>query len=250
MSVAATGAGRRGCSTLRQMRGLARVAWIVVAVVAVVATLAGCGGSTKSATPKSTQTPSTTSTSVPTTTTSESTTTTTTTTVPKPAGVSQEVTTSDGWRYRITLAPGGRDLQGSPIPGGCVGIPPPGKTDLDFIVTITNLATDRPAPSPEFTTGVNLTQDGLGVQPQATNVEGSQFSGIEVAGSEQAQCPLQAGLGSGALTIEPGKSTVPMHGIVGPMVDPPPSGLKLFLRVFDHSGPGIRRVDIVAKWPL
>lgn len=58
-----------------------------------------------------------------------------------------ELTTSDGNRYRITLALGARSAAGAP--DECPpGPPTAGRTYLPVIVTVANLATDRPAPFP------------------------------------------------------------------------------------------------------
>ena len=57
-----------------------------------------------------------------------------------------DLTTTDGYRYRITV------LVGDPSPTGaaadCPGTPTPGKSYLPVTLTVANMATDRPAPFP------------------------------------------------------------------------------------------------------
>lgn len=72
---------------------------------------------------------------------------TTTTTVAARPPQSAELTTSDGYRFRITLALGARAAAGAPdeCPAGPAT---PGRAYLPVTVTVANLATDRPAPFP------------------------------------------------------------------------------------------------------
>lgn len=70
---------------------------------------------------------------------------TTTSTVAAPATRSAELTTTDGYRYRITLALGPRSATGGT---GCPAPATAGRTYLPVTVTVANLATDRPAPFP------------------------------------------------------------------------------------------------------
>jgi hypothetical protein len=68
----------------------------------------------------------------------------TTTTVPR--NYSADLTTTDGYRYKITL------LLGAPTARGaadeCPGEAAPGKVFLPVTLTVANAATDRPAPFP------------------------------------------------------------------------------------------------------
>ena len=57
-----------------------------------------------------------------------------------------ELTTTDGYRYRVTVVVGERSPTGSP--DECPGTAIPGRYSLPVTLTVANLATDRPAPFP------------------------------------------------------------------------------------------------------
>jgi hypothetical protein len=57
-----------------------------------------------------------------------------------------EFTSTDGYRYRITLAVGGRPAAGAVL--DCPATPTAGRYFLPVALMVANLATDRPAPFP------------------------------------------------------------------------------------------------------
>jgi hypothetical protein len=57
-----------------------------------------------------------------------------------------DFTSTDGYRYRITLALGGRPASGAVL--DCPGTPTAGRYSLPVTLMVANLATDRPAPFP------------------------------------------------------------------------------------------------------
>ena len=67
---------------------------------------------------------------------------------------SAELTTTDGYRYTITVVVGARSPTGAP--DDCPGTATPGQSYLPVTLTVANAATDRSAPFPpvrlEFTT--------------------------------------------------------------------------------------------------
>ena len=57
-----------------------------------------------------------------------------------------DLTTTDGYRYKVTVLLGERTRTGGPE--DCPGTPVPGRYFLPVTLTVANLATDRPAPFP------------------------------------------------------------------------------------------------------
>lgn len=71
---------------------------------------------------------------------------TTSTTTARPLTTSMELTTTDGYRYKITLDVGPASATGSP--NDCPGTAAPGKAFLPVTVTVANAAADKAAPFP------------------------------------------------------------------------------------------------------
>ena len=70
----------------------------------------------------------------------------TTTTTVAGRTYTSDLTTTDGYRYTVTLLVGARTATGAP--DECPGTPAAGKVFLPVTVTVANQATDRPAPFP------------------------------------------------------------------------------------------------------
>jgi hypothetical protein len=68
------------------------------------------------------------------TTTAEATTTVATTTTRVPLLLSREVSTTEGWRYRIDVEPPIAAPAPAPAPGGCIATPPANQTNLSFLI--------------------------------------------------------------------------------------------------------------------
>lgn len=161
-----------------------------------------------------------------------------TTTVPRngpPAGP-QLLTTSDGWKYRITVT--FTSAGPSTSPGGCVPTPSPGQTNVRFSVVVENLIGDREAPSPVMQFGANIGANG-GVDRSITNIdtEGTNILQlhVETTPNNAPVIPgndpcLQAGdLFTNSATIPAGGSSQ-FTVVIGPVPDPLPSGLGLLVR--------------------
>ena len=70
-----------------------------------------------------------------------------------------ELTTTDGYRYKVTVALGARSSTGGPE---CAGTPAAGRSFLPVTLIVANLASDRAAPFPPLR--VELTA-GVGAKP-------------------------------------------------------------------------------------
>jgi hypothetical protein len=174
---------------------------------------------------------STTTTAAPTTTTTEPATTTTTV---DPRIVVRDVTTKEGWRYRITIAPATPDP--NPTSDRCVPLAPPGQTNARWGMVVENLLTDRAAPWPFISAAINLNEAGTAVDRRATTPLKASFHGVNLAPNEMTLCYLRAVLDGGSRNehmIEPG-ATEEFTITAGPVADPVPAGTQLLV---DLGGP-------------
>jgi hypothetical protein len=165
-----------------------------------------------------------------------------------PPAADAEVTTSAGWRYRVTVHWDDAAPIASPL--GCYAAPPPAQTNLRFEVTVTNELADRAAPFPEIVARANLTHDGVAVDPALTNLDtnASFFSNIELSPQTQTTSCFDASsiTSRGQSNIGPGASQT-ITGVLGGIADPIPPGLTLFVRIFGTS-PNEHH-DITAAYP-
>lgn len=149
------------------------------------------------------------------------------------ASVAEEFETKVGWRYRVVIF----FLHEDPNPSnaGCIEAAPRGLTNLTFTLSIENLLTDRPAPTPELAFASNLGYLGQpihGAYPFDSDVVGQTFGKIEVMpNGPDTSCVLASGLTNDAGDIGPGQSA--SHFVaVGPILGDQISDLIMGLRLF------------------
>jgi len=181
----------------------------LVALLAAGALLAACGD--KSDVDAAGQTATTTAAS----------TATTTTVADHPATASMDLTTTDGYRYRITLEFGPPSSTGA---ADCPGTPTPGKVYFPLTLTVANAATDRTAPFPP----VRLEQAApAGIKPGQVQVK-------DAAGA-CTSAPRQPSIGPGQSAVFRGNSPavdpIAPHGNAGPI------SVKVSETTFDLSVP-------------
>jgi hypothetical protein len=153
------------------------------------------------------------------------------------ASVAEEFETKVGWRYRVLVFFVYQDP--NPSNGGCIEAAPPRLTNLTFTLSIENMLTDRPAPTPELAFASNLGSEGLpilGVDPFESDVIGQRIGKIEVMpNAPDTLCILASGLTEDAGDIGPGGSGT--HFVaVGPIQDDQIPDLVMGLRLFFGSG--------------
>lgn len=153
------------------------------------------------------------------------------------ASVAEEFETKVGLRYRVVIF----FLYDDPNPsnGGCIEAAPPGLTNLTFTLSIENLLTDRPAPTPELAFASNLDYLGqpiLGADPFDSDVVGQTIGKIEVMpNGPDTFCILASGLTDDAGDIGPGQSGT--HFVaVGPILSDQISDLIIGLRLYTGTG--------------
>lgn len=146
---------------------------------------------------------------------------------------------AQGRRYGISVEFGGTATDESP--GGCIGVAPPGKTNVVFVVEIENLIGDRPAPSPPAIFGSNVQTDGT------TLPNGGYFNGpsannqdsVEAFPNEPARlqlCSLEASAISAGFTEIAAGDVLPVVVTVGPVDDGHISTVELGIRLFAAAG--------------
>lgn len=161
----------------------------------------------------------------------------TTTTTTDPRVVIQDVKTSSGWHYRITIVPEAPDP--SPTDDRCVRVAPPGQTNLRWDITAENLLTDRPAPWPSIQVETNLNEAGTAIHKQATTVmkaiqasqAADEFRIVDIAPNETTMCGLRSMLYGGQRDehlIPPGGSAE-FVATTEAVSDPIPAGAALIV---------------------
>ena len=196
------------------------------------AVLTGCGGTNSHgvalADAQRTETTTPVTAIPPSTTTATSVSTTTTTT--NPYVLAREVTSKDGWRYRVTIAAG--IPQPDPTDDRCVQLAPPGTTNLRWAISVENLLADRPAPWPGLFTGLNLNEAGTAIDKQATTVlKALSFRPVDISPNEMSMCGLRSALWGGSRSehlIPPG-GTAEFSVTAGPIPEPVPEGTELLM---------------------
>ena len=206
---------------------------ITAALVVLAAVSAGCasGGDEKPARLEAGGVA--TSTSEPPTTTAPPTTTTTT----APKGFVRELVSDEGWRYRIHITPSGTDPDASA--DGCIHLASPGRTNLTYTMAVENILSDRPAPWPRVSLGLNLNEAGTAVDPAAAKELVPFFRGVNIDPNNSTMCFLRFVLGPSTANLQtvPAGSSSQFAVTVGPIADPIPSGTALLVRLGDDKVP-------------
>jgi hypothetical protein len=153
------------------------------------------------------------------------------------ASVVEEFETRPGWRYRVLVFFVYEDPNAST--GECIEAAPPRFTNLTFTLSIENLLTDRPAPTPDLVFASNLGSEGLpilGVDPFDPDPIGQRIGKIEVMpNAADTYCILASGLTDDAGYIGPGESGT-HYVAVGPIQADQIPDLVMGLRLFTGNG--------------
>lgn len=153
---------------------------------------------------------------------------TTTTTTVQVAGNATEITTSEGWQYRVIV--GSLGYNGSPSQDGCVKVAAPGQTNLWWAIRVENLLADRPAPIPPIhSVGLNLNAAGTAVQSGTSQEIMLPFERVTVEPSPFGMCGLRH-LVTGSKDLVPAGGSTDFIVTAGPVSDPIPTGTQLLLR--------------------
>lgn len=157
------------------------------------------------------------------------------------AVVIDDVETEEGWRYRISVVPIGDSPESSP--GGCVETAPPGRRNLQFAVVVTNLISDRPAPSPQFVVSNNLVGDGsvAATDPfsyETISARTTQNVSEVVPAEPGTACLLTSGVGKGDQSIESGGEFI-FQATFGPIAEEEILSFRGGIRVVTSVGQGV-----------